>query len=151
MKLSKLLHSIVEAETDVVSYIDIVGAEIDGNQTKEKSLKLDAARVIDGSARKTFEDFITTFISGEINIKFVIGGATVQINTLKKDDKITFIEIELSALNDNEYAGVKQSLQASKITFVEEGKALKISNSAGYNTEQLVTLIINIIKIVTTR
>lgn len=149
MKLKEVFFAILEQE-DTVSYINITGGEIDGNQVKEKVLKLDAARVIDGSVRKTIEEFITNFISGEIAIKFVVDGKTIQLNTFKKDDKITYIEIELSAVDDTELNRIKTNLTSSKIKFVEEGKALKVSNSSGYTTEQFVTLVINIIKMVAT-
>lgn len=147
MKLTNVLNSIIE-EKDVVSYINITGAEIDGNQTKEKSLRLDVSRVMDGSMRKNIEDYLTNFISGQIVIKFVVDGKTIQISTLKKDDKITFIEVDLNPLSDEEFTGVTRNLNNSKIKFQLEGKNLKISNSSGYTPEQLVTLIINIIKIV---
>jgi len=147
MKLTNVLNSIIE-EKDVVSYINITGAEIEGNQTKEKSLRLDVSRVMDGSMRKNIEDYLMNFISGQIIIKFVVDGKTVQISTLKKDDKITFIEVDLNPLSDEEFAGVTRNLNNSKIKFQLEGKNLKISNSSGYTPEQLVTLIINIIKIV---
>lgn len=147
MKLTNVLNSIIE-EKDVVSYINITGAEIEGNQTKEKSLRLDVSRVMDGSMRKNIEDYLMNFISGQIIIKFVVDGKTVQISTLKKDDKITFIEVDLNPLSDEEFTGVTRNLNNSKIKFQLEGKNLKISNSSGYTPEQLVTLIINIIKIV---
>lgn len=147
MKLKEVFFAILEQE-DTVSYINITGGEIDGNQVKEKVLKLDAARVIDGSVRKTIEEFITNFISGEIAIKFVVDGKTIQLNTFKKDDKITYIEIELSAVDDTELNRIKTNLTSSKIKFVEEAKSLKVSNSSGYSTEQFVTLVINIIKMV---
>lgn len=147
MKLTNVLNSIIE-EKDVVSYINITGAEIDGNQTKEKSLRLDVSRVMDGSMRKNIEDYLTNFISGQIVIKFVVDGKTIQISTLKKDDKITFIEVDLNTLSDEEFTGVTRNLNDSKIKFQLEGKNLKISNSSSYTPEQLVTLIINIIKIV---
>jgi len=149
MKLNNVLLTLLEENPiDTVSYINLVGGEIDGNQTKEKILKLDVARVMDGSVRKTFEEFIDTFISGQIDIKFVVEGKTIQISTFKKDEKITFIETELSAVDETEYARIKNDLKNSKIKYVEEGKKLKISNSAGYTEEQVVNLIINIIKIV---
>lgn len=146
MKLDKILYTILES--DVVSYINIIGGEIDGNQTKEKSLKLDAARVMDGSVRKNIEEFIQNFISGEINIKFVVDGKTVQLSTLKKDDKITFIQIDLNALDDSEFQNVQTNVGNAKIKFTVEAKSLKIVNSNGYSPAEFVTLTINIIKIV---
>lgn len=150
MRLNSVLVALLEEKDpgDTVRYINIVGAEIAGNQIVEKILKLDVASVMDGSVRKTFMKFINEFTSGGIEIKFVVKGKTIQINTLKKDEKITFVETELSAVDETEYAGIKNDLKKSNIKYTEEGKKLKISNSAGYTEEQVVNLIINIIKIV---